>query len=209
VAPGFGSRGTEGKIAAVTYARQNKIPFLGICLGMQMAVVEFAREVCGLKDAASTEVNEDTAHPVVHLMPDQRGITDKGATMRLGAYPCNLAEGTRARDIYGTAAISERHRHRWEVNNNYRDALEKGGLILSGLSPDEKLVEMVEIADHPFYVACQFHPEFKSRPLEPHPLFARFVGAALSLKKKQSKDKPSSAAKAAPKKKAAPVATPN
>jgi CTP synthase len=210
VAPGFGSRGTEGKIAAVTYARENKIPFLGICLGMQMAVVEFAREVCGLKDACSTEVDENTAHPVVHLMPDQRGVTDKGATMRLGAYPCKLAEGTQARDIYGEANISERHRHRWEVNNNYRDALEKGGLVLSGLSQDEKLVEVVEIADHPFYVACQFHPEFKSRPLEPHPLFSRFVGAALALQKQQGqdKDKPSSA-KAAPKKQAAPAATSN
>ncbi len=208
VAPGFGSRGTEGKIAAVTYARENKIPFFGICLGMQMAVVEFARNVCGLKDAASTEVNETTAHPVVHLMPDQRGITDKGATMRLGAYPCKLADGTRAREIYGTPTISERHRHRWEVNNNYRDALEKGGLILSGLSPDDKLVEMIEIADHPFFLGSQFHPEFKSRPLEPHPLFSKFVGAALALQQRQGKDKPSTA-KAPPKTENASVATPN
>ncbi len=205
VAPGFGSRGTEGKIAAVTYARENDIPFLGICLGMQMAVVEFARNVCGLKGASSTEVDEGAAHPVVHLMPDQRGITDKGATMRLGAYPCKLAEGTKARDIYGQAEISERHRHRWEVNNNYRDALEKGGLILSGLSPDEKLVEMIEISDHPFFIACQFHPEFKSRPLEPHPLFARFVGAALAASKATDKGTAKSSSKA----KAAPTATTN
>jgi len=182
VAPGFGSRGTEGKIAAVQYARESKIPFFGICLGMQMAVVEFARHVCGLEGAASTEVSEDTKHPVVHLMPDQRGLTDKGATMRLGAYPCALVEGSRAREIYGTANISERHRHRWEVNNDYREALEVKGLVLSGVSPDGKLVEIVEIVDHPFFMASQFHPEFNSRPLAPHPVFSAFVEAALKHK---------------------------
>lgn len=203
VAPGFGSRGTEGKIAAVQYAREEDIPFLGICLGMQMAVVEFARHVCGLQGASSTEMDEESPHPVVHLMPDQRGLTDKGATMRLGAYPCKLKEGTRARDIYGSDEISERHRHRWEVNNNYRDALVKGGLTLSGLSPDEKLIEMIELADHAFFVACQFHPEFKSRPLQPHPLFSRFVGAVLA--QQSSRDKKGSS-KGAPEAQVAPAA---
>ena len=179
VAPGFGSRGTEGKITAVRYARENSIPFFGICLGMQMAVVEFARNVCGLVGAASTEMDPQAAHPVVDLLPDQRGMTDKGATMRLGAYPCSLTEGSKARTIYGSDQISERHRHRWEVNNSYRDTLEGSGLVLSGLSPSGQLVEMVELPGHPYFVACQFHPEFKSRPLEPHPLFSRFVSAAV------------------------------
>lgn len=180
VAPGFGSRGTEGKIKAVQYAREAKLPFFGICLGMQMAVIEFARNVCGLEGAASTEQNENTAHPVVHLMPDQRGVTDKGATMRLGSYPCVLKEDSKAYSIYQSEQIDERHRHRWEVNNEYREKLVAGGLKLSGLSPDESLVEIVEIADHPFFVGCQFHPEFKSRPLDPHPIFSTFVGAALA-----------------------------
>ncbi len=180
VAPGFGSRGTLGKVLAVQYAREKKVPFFGICLGMQMAVIEFARNVCGLKGAASTEQDENTKHPVVHLMPDQRGVTDKGATMRLGAYSCVLDKGSKAYEIYKSDEIQERHRHRWEVNNDYREALEKGGLLLSGLSPDKRLVEIVEIADHPFFVGCQFHPEFKSRPLAPHPIFSTFVGAALA-----------------------------
>lgn len=180
VAPGFGSRGTEGKIKAVQYAREAKLPFFGICLGMQMAVIEFARNVCGLEGAASTEQNENTAHPVVHLMPDQRGVTDKGATMRLGSYPCVLKEDSKAYSIYQSEQIDERHRHRWEVNNEYREKLVAGGLKLSGLSPDESLVEIVEIDDHPFFVGCQFHPEFKSRPLDPHPIFSTFVGAALA-----------------------------
>ena len=180
VAPGFGSRGTEGKIAAVQYARENKVPMFGICLGMQMAVVEFARNVCGLAGAGSTEVDEDTKFPVVHLMPDQRGLTDKGATMRLGAYPCKLREGTHARRIYGSATVSERHRHRWEVNNEFREVLEAKGLVLSGVSPDDRLVEMVEITEHPYFIACQFHPEFNSRPLTPHPVFAAFIAAALT-----------------------------
>ena len=178
VAPGFGARGTEGKIAAVRYAREQRIPFFGICFGMQLAVVEFARHVCGMAAANSSEINPQTAHPVVDLMPDQRGVTDKGATMRLGAYPCVLKVGTRAADAYGAVEISERHRHRWEINNNYRDALERNGMVLSGLSPDGRLVEMIELPQHPYFVGCQFHPEFKSRPWAPHPLFARFVKAA-------------------------------
>jgi CTP synthase len=179
VAPGFGARGTEGKIAAVRYARENKVPYFGICFGMQMACIEFARHVCGLDKANSTEIDPATPHPVVDLMPDQRGVTDKGATMRLGAYACVLKTGTRAADAYGTTEISERHRHRWEINNNYRDALERNGMVLSGLSPDGRLVEMIEIPQHPYFVACQFHPEFKSRPSAPHPLFARFIKAAV------------------------------
>ena len=182
VAPGFGARGTEGKISAVQFARENDVPFFGICYGMQMAVVEFARNVCGLESANSSEITE-TAHPVVDLMPDQRGVTDKGATMRLGSYPCVLGEGTRARAAYGAEEISERHRHRWEVNNNYRDALEKHGLVISGVSPDGRLVEMIELSEHPYFVACQFHPEFNSRPLSPHPLFIKFIEAAVERQK--------------------------
>jgi CTP synthase len=146
---------------------------------MQMACIEFARHVCGLDKANSTEIDPATPHPVVDLMPDQRGVTDKGATMRLGAYACVLKSGTRAADAYGATEISERHRHRWEINNNYRDALERHGMVLSGLSPDGRLVEMIEIPQHPYFVACQFHPEFKSRPSAPHPLFARFIKAAV------------------------------
>ncbi|HTE54274.1 MAG TPA: CTP synthase [Kofleriaceae bacterium] len=179
VAPGFGARGAEGKIAAVRYARERGVPFFGICLGMQLAVVDFARHVCGLDGANSSEIDPACTHPVVDLMPDQRGITDKGATMRLGAYPCTLSEGTRARAAYGTSEISERHRHRWEVNNNYRDALARHGMVLSGESPDGRLVEMIELPTHPYFVGCQFHPEFRSRPLDPHPLFVTFIRAAV------------------------------
>ena len=178
VAPGFGARGTEGKIAAVKYAREQKIPFFGICYGMQLAVVEFARHVCGLAGASSSEIDPQTPHPVVDLMPDQRGVVDKGATMRLGAYPCVLKAGTRAAQAYGATELSERHRHRWEINNNYRDALERHGLVISGQSPDGRLVETVELPQHPYFVGCQFHPEFKSRPWAPHPLFAGFVKAS-------------------------------
>jgi CTP synthase len=185
VAPGFGARGTEGKIAAVRFAREKNVPYFGICFGMQMACIEFARHACGLERANSTEVDPNTPHPVVDLMPDQRGVTDKGATMRLGAYPCTLKPGTKAFEAYGTGDISERHRHRWEVNNNYRDALERHGMVLSGVSPDGRLVEMIEIPQHPYVVACQFHPEFKSRPGAPHPLFARFIKAALELQSKR------------------------
>jgi CTP synthase len=179
VAPGFGARGTEGKIAAVRYAREHKVPFFGICFGMQLACVEFSRHVCGLDRANSSEIDPATPHPVVDLMPDQRGVTDKGATMRLGAYPCVLKPGTRAAETYGTTEISERHRHRWEINNNYRDTLERHGMVLSGLSPDGRLVEMIELPQHPYFVGCQFHPEFKSRPSAPHPLFARFIHASV------------------------------
>jgi CTP synthase len=185
VAPGFGARGTEGKIAAVRHARETKQPFFGICLGLQIACIEFARNVCNLDKANSTELDPQTPHPVVDLMPDQRGVTDKGATMRLGAYPCVLKPGTRAFEAYGATEISECHRHRWEVNNNYRDALERHGMVLAGLSPDGRLVEMIELPQHPYFVACQFHPEFKSRPGAPHPLFARFIKAALEHQTKR------------------------
>ncbi len=176
---GFGDRGTEGKIAAIRWAREHGVPFFGICLGMQMAVVEYARNVCGLQDANSAEFAPDAPYLVVDLMPDQRGVKDKGATMRLGAYPCVLAKGSLASDIYGAIEISERHRHRYEVNNQHREALEAGGLMLSGLSPDGNLVEMIELPEHPFFIGCQGHPEFKSKPHAAHPLFTRFVRAAL------------------------------
>ena len=175
---GFGSRGTEGKIAAIEYARVNRVPFLGICLGMQLAVVEFARHVCGLADAHSSELAPHTPHPVIHLMPDQQEVIAKGGTMRLGSCPCVLQEGTRAREIYGTERIDERHRHRYEFNNDYREVLTKAGLVLSGLSPDGRLVEMIELADHPCFIAGQFHPELKSRPNRAHPLFRSFIAAA-------------------------------
>ena len=187
VAPGFGSRGTEGKIQAVQFARENDIPFFGICLGMQMAVIEYARHVCGLSGAASTEMTPDCSHPVVDLMPDQRGVTDKGATMRLGAYPCKLVDGTKAKEIYGKSSIEERHRHRWEVNNDFRDKLTESGLVCSGISPDGRLVEMIELPTHSHFVACQFHPEFKSGPLKPHPLFCSFVAAAVQQAEKVKK----------------------
>jgi CTP synthase len=176
---GFGDRGTEGKIAAIGYARENRIPFFGICLGMQLAVVEFARSVAHLANANSSEFDKDTQYPVIDLMPEQRGVRNKGATMRLGAYPCTLLPGSIAADAYGATEISERHRHRYEFANEYREKLAQAGLVLSGMSPDKKLVEVVELPNHPYFVGCQFHPEFKSRPAQPHPLFARFVRAAL------------------------------
>ena len=179
VAPGFGSRGLEGKIAAVQYARENGVPFFGICLGMQMAVVEFARNVLGWVDAASTEETPETGHPVIDMMEEQKKLTLMGHTMRLGAYPCHLLEGTLARDIYGKADISERHRHRYEFNNQYREAFEAAGLKVSGINPDHNLVEVVEIPSHPFFIATQFHPELKSTPERPQPIFVRFVKAAL------------------------------
>jgi CTP synthase len=175
---GFGDRGTEGKIQAIGWARTNKVPFFGICLGMQLAVVEFARSVAALENANSAEFDRDTAHPVIDLMPDQRNVRSKGATMRLGGFPCSLLAGSIAADAYGNTEISERHRHRYEFANEYRDQLENAGLVLSGTSPDKKLVEMVELREHPYFVGCQFHPEFKSKPTAPHPLFARFVRAA-------------------------------
>ena len=175
---GFGSRGIEGKVAALQHARSKGIPCLGICLGLQCMVIEYARHVLGYADANSTEFDEKTSHPVIDLMPDQRGVSSKGGTMRLGAYPCCLVDGSRAAELYGEKEISERHRHRFEFNNNYRKELESAGLRIGGTSPDESLVEMVELPEHPFYVGCQFHPEFKSRPFAPHPLFVGLVEAA-------------------------------
>ena len=179
---GFGERGTEGKILAVNWARENKTPFFGICLGMQMMVVEFARHVLGLEDANSVEFNAETPDPVIGLMAEQVDVVDKGGSMRLGAYPCVLSEGSRSAEVYGVQEISERHRHRYEVNNSYRDRLEEAGLTISGRSPDGKLVEMVELTDHPWFIGCQFHPEFKSRPTSAHPLFASFIAACVDRK---------------------------
>ena len=176
---GFGNRGIEGKIETIKYVRENKIPFLGICLGMQMAVVEFARNVLGLKDADSAEFNENTKNPVIHIMEEQKNIEKKGGTMRLGAYPCVIKPNTLASKIYEKEKISERHRHRYEYNNEYREQLEKAGLKISGTSPDGLLVEMVEIEDHPYFIAGQFHPELKSRPNNPAPLFVGLVKACL------------------------------
>ena len=177
---GFGQRGIEGMLAAVRWSRVNEIPFFGICLGLQCAVIEFARNVCNLEDSHSTEFLEDASDPVICLLDSQRQVTKKGGTMRLGAYPCILGEGTTARDIYGTPEVSERHRHRFEVHNNYRDLLNDHGLTISGTSPDGALVEMVEITNHRWFVAGQFHPELKSLPTRPHPLFASFIEAATS-----------------------------
>jgi len=176
---GFGPRGTEGKIAAVRWAREHKQPFLGICFGMQMAVIEFARDVCGLERANSTEVDPQTPHPVIHLMEQQKDVTRKGGTMRLGDYPCALKDGTLARKLYGRRQVLERHRHRYEFNNAYREQLEKAGLVCAGASTDGRLVEMIELKDHPWFVATQAHPEFKSRPMDCHPLFKGFIKAAL------------------------------
>ncbi len=176
---GFGDRGIEGKISAVRYAREHKVPFFGICLGMQMAVIEYARHVCGMSDAHSSELSQTTKHPVIDLMPDQRDVTAKGGTMRLGAYPCRLTgRSTFTHHAYGADEISERHRHRYEFNNNYRQELTQSGLVLAGLSPDERLVEIVELPNHPWFVGVQFHPELKSRPNKAHPLFRAFIGAA-------------------------------
>ena len=176
---GFGDRGSEGKITAVRFARENRIPFFGICLGMQVAVVEFARNVCGLTGANSAEFDEKSPHPVIHLMATQKGVEQKGGTMRLGAYPCVLQEDTLALKLYGKKKISERHRHRYEFNNGYREVFNSQGMVLSGLSPDGSLVEIVELKEHPWFLGCQFHPEFKSRPTDAHPLFKGFIKAAL------------------------------
>ncbi|MDD5559184.1 CTP synthase [Candidatus Methylomirabilis sp.] len=176
---GFGNRGVEGKVAAIAFAREERIPFFGICLGMQCAVIEFARHVCGLQGANSREFDPNSPHPVIDLMPEQRGITSLGGTMRLGTYPCRIVVPSVAHQVYGTTEISERHRHRYEVNNDYRDNLERHGMRLSGFSPDNMLVEMIELPDHPWFVGGQFHPEFKSRPRRPHPLFREFIKASL------------------------------
>jgi len=181
---GFGARGIEGKIAAVRYAREQKLPFFGICLGMQIAVIEYARNVCGLAGANSAEFDKDCKTAVIDLMIDQRGVQNLGGTMRLGAYPCKLKPGSLAFAAYGSELISERHRHRYEVSNAFRAQLEERGMTLSGLSPDGELVEMVELADHPYFLGCQFHPEFKSRPMEPHPLFRQFIAAALKQRQR-------------------------
>ena len=175
---GFGNRGIEGKICAIKYARENNVPFLGICLGMQMAVVEFARNVLGLEDANSEEFNPKSENQVIHIMDDQKGIDQKGGTMRLGSYPCVLKEGSKAYKLYTQKEINERHRHRFEYNNSYKEKMEKAGLICSGTSPDGRLVEIVELKDHPYFIAGQFHPEFKSRPNRPHPLFVGLIKAA-------------------------------
>jgi CTP synthase len=177
---GFGHRGIEGKVLAAHFARDHKVPYLGLCLGLQCAVIEFAREVVGSKDVNSTEFDMFTTNPVIDFMPDQREMEDKGGTMRLGLYPAKLTPGSKAAEAYGQEVIYERHRHRFEVNNQFRPMLEEAGMILSGQSPDGRLVEIVELADHPWFVASQFHPEFKSRPERPHPLFDAFVGAALA-----------------------------
>ena len=183
---GFGDRGTEGKISAIRYAREHQVPFLGLCLGMQMAIVEFARHVIGWEDAHSAELNPETTHPMIHLMPEQDGIEDIGGTLRLGSYPCVLDPSTNAFELYGEKTIHERHRHRYEVNNDYRSALKDAGMTLSGLSPDGRIVEMIELKSHPFFLATQGHPELKSRPNRPHPLFRGFVAAALEHEKSRA-----------------------
>jgi CTP synthase len=175
---GFGYRGIEGMIVAATYARQNNIPYLGLCLGMQVMVIEFGRYALDSKLVNSTEFAPDTPYPVIDLLPEQHDVNDMGGTMRLGTYPCNLVSGAQAAQAYGESVIYERHRHRFEFNNRFREPLERKGLIPSGLSPDNKLVEIAEVKNHPWMIACQFHPEFKSRPNRPHPLFTGFIGAA-------------------------------
>jgi CTP synthase len=196
---GFGIRGVEGKIAAVKYARENRIPYFGICLGMQCAVIETARNLAGLAGANSSEFNAQTPHPVIYLIEQwydhrtgtvqKRDVTsDKGGSMRLGAYPCRLEKGSLAFDAYAKEEISERHRHRYEFNNTYSDRLKKAGLVISGMSPDRELVEIVELKEHPWFLGCQFHPEFKSTPRNPHPLFTAFIAA--SFKNREQRMKP-------------------
>lgn len=180
---GFGDRGIEGKLKAITYARENKVPYFGLCLGMQCAVIEFARNVCGLRGAHSTEFDPNTAHPVIDLMPEQAGVEEKGGTMRLGVYPCKVTENTLTYQAYQDEIIYERHRHRFEFNNAYRERLTAAGLVIGGTLPNGRLVEIIEIKDHPWFVGTQFHPEFKSRPTKPHPLFREFVKAALRNRK--------------------------
>ena len=179
---GFGSRGIEGMIKAAEYARVNKIPYLGICLGMQIAVIEFARNVCGIKDASSREFNELCPNPVIDLMADQKAIINKGGTLRLGNYRCVIQKDTLAYKDYQSAEILERHRHRYEFNNNYKDIITSKGMIASGINPDANLVEIIELKNHPHFIACQFHPEFKSRPTKPHPLFDSFIKSSIANK---------------------------
>jgi len=187
---GFGDRGIEGMLMAIEWARENGLPFFGICLGLQCAIIEFARNVCGRAGANSVEFDPNTTDPVICLMDSQQQVTTKGGTMRLGAYAASLREGSRVEQVYAEREIKERHRHRYEVNNEYRELLEEQGLMMSGTSPDQGLVEMIELSDHPWFVACQFHPELKSRPTRPHPLFASFIGAAAA----HAKDSPTEAA---------------
>ncbi|HKY98142.1 MAG TPA: CTP synthase [Gemmatimonadaceae bacterium] len=186
---GFGVRGVEGMLEAIRYARESGLPFFGICLGMQTAIIEFARNVIGLDDSHSSEFAPECSNPVISLMESQQHVTDMGGTMRLGAYPCRLGPGTRAAEIYGAAQVSERHRHRYEVSNSYRDSFVEHGLTLSGLSPDGSLVEIIELQTHPWFIGCQFHPELQSRPTRPHPLFASFIGAAVEAKKSRTERK--------------------
>jgi CTP synthase len=193
---GFGIRGVEGKVEAIRYAREGRVPYLGICLGLQCAVIEIARNLAGLEGANSSEFEPDTLYPVIDLLPDQRRVADKGGTMRLGLDPCRLKKGTRAEQAYGDGLVFERHRHRYEVNNRFRRRLEEAGLVFSGTSPDGRLVEMIELPDHPWFVAGQFHPEFRSRPTRPHPLFRDFVGAATAFA--DDRDRPAAAPVPAP-----------
>ncbi|MGB4774610.1 MAG: gamma-glutamyl-gamma-aminobutyrate hydrolase family protein, partial [Daejeonella sp.] len=185
VAPGFGSRGIDGKIEAIQYVREQQIPFFGICLGMQCAVIEFGRNVLNLKNAHSTEINQDNANPVISIMEDQKKVTNKGGTMRLGAYNCDLKKGTKAAAIYNKSRISERHRHRYEFNNAYLEQYEKEGMLASGINPENNLVEIIELKNHPFFIGAQFHPELKSTVDNPHPLFVNFVAACLNRVRKK------------------------
>ena len=185
---GFGERGIEGMLRVIRWARIHDLPFFGICLGLQCAVIEYARNVCGLQDSHSVEFLHEVSDPVICLMDSQRQVTDMGGTMRLGAYPCVIREGSRAHQVYETLEISERHRHRYEVNNNYRDILADNGMTFSGQSPDGNLVEILELSEHPWFVGCQFHPELKSRPMRPHPLFASFIGAARARRAEREAD---------------------
>jgi len=177
---GFGERGVEGKVLAARYAREKQVPYLGLCLGMQIATIEFARNVCGLAEANSTEFKPKTPHPVIDLMPEQKKVKGKGASMRLGTWDCHLQEGTKALQVYGKREIRERHRHRYEFNNAYRPQMEGAGFVVAGTSPDGQLVEIVELRTHPWFLACQYHPEFQSKPNNPHPLFRGFVNACLA-----------------------------
>ncbi|HZH95973.1 MAG TPA: CTP synthase, partial [Flavisolibacter sp.] len=186
VAPGFGNRGIEGKIEAVKYARETGLPFFGICLGMQMSVVEYGRNVLGMKDAHSTEMYPDSGNAVINMMEEQKAITMKGGTMRLGSYPCKIKEGTLAHQVYGSTMISERHRHRYEFNNEFLKKFEEAGMIASGTNPESGLVELIEIPDHPFFIGCQYHPELKSSVESPHPLFVHFVKAAKRFNESRS-----------------------
>ncbi|MCH7494639.1 MAG: gamma-glutamyl-gamma-aminobutyrate hydrolase family protein, partial [Candidatus Marinimicrobia bacterium] len=183
IPPGFGKRGVEGKIESAKYARENGIPFFGICLGMQCAVIEFSRNVCGLEKANSSEFDSETPYPIIDIMEDQKNISDKGGTMRLGAYPCTLTPGYKAAEAYGEKQISERHRHRYEFNNEFKDQLQSAGMILSGINERDNLTEIIEIKDHPWFVGTQFHPELKSRVFNTHPLFRNFVEAAVEYNK--------------------------